>query len=134
MTARGRPPRRIIVATILLIAPMLMVVIALMTFAAVGVAYLVAMVALLALITFGLLRQTRWGWALAVVMGFTWLLSGVINFIVIVRSALVWASPLMAPLVACYVVSLVVALVLLLTPRGRAAFGRPMPSPVPPAP
>jgi len=134
VTARGRPPRRIIAATILLTAPMLAVVIALITFAAVHVAYIVAMVALLALIAFGLLRQRRWGWVLAVVMGFTWLLSGVMNFVAIVTSALVWASPLMAPLVACYVLSVTAALVLLVTPRGRAAFRPPAPRPGEPAP
>jgi len=98
---------------------------------AAGVGYLVGMVALLAVIAFGLLGQRRWGWGLAVVMGFIWLLSGVIGFINIVTSPLLWASPLLTPLVGCYVVSLIAALVLLVTPAGRAPFHQ---TPAPPAP
>jgi hypothetical protein len=82
------------------------------------------------IVVVGLLRQARWGWWVAVSLGSMWLVSGVLSVISIVTSPLLWASPLLAPVVLCYVASLIAALVLLFTPRGRAPFRRPLAPPV----
>ena len=92
------------------------------------------MITLLAVIAVGLLRQTRWGWWLGIVMGAIWLLGGVFNLISLVTSPLLWAAPLFVLLAAGYVAALIVALALLLGPAGRAPLRRPPPAVAAPAP
>lgn len=129
-----RPARRTLVATVLLTGPLLALALIAVVMGWTDTGHLLLMLALLAVMAFGLLRQTGWGWWLGVVMGGIWLLGGVLNFISIVTSPLLWAAPVLALLVAVYAVALAAALVLLLSPAGRAPFRRPPASAVAPAP
>jgi len=115
---------RTLVAAGLLTLPVLVAAIAVVALALAHASYFVGMLAILTLVTLGLLRQARWGWWLAMVMGSLWLLSGVLTLGSIVTTGFFVWSPLIAVFTALYVISLASGLALLLTRAGRAPFSR----------
>ena len=117
-----RPAPRTVLATGLLATPLVVVAVVAVSVMSLPLGYLAAMLALLAVIVLGLLRQRRWGWWLGVVMGAIWVVGGLVNFVAVVTGPLLWADPWLAPLLAVYVLSLALGLALLLSRAGRAVF------------